>query len=184
MRRGKLTTIGALLFTGATLFATPGCNTPANTQNPTLGDLLFRHGELQEYLETRRQALAGLQQRSKELDSELVMQLGALNRMEKDLQKAEAVEVDTAVQIETLKEQIAKRKALYQELWLRTVQTQQAIEEKETHNDIDAGELERDRDELKQLEKELSELESQNKQLDNTINGTLQLRVKQIPKSE
>ena len=119
--RRSLAVVNAVLAASLVLgLAAAGCSSSYKAEELTTADLLFRNSDLQGHLQERREHLATLQSRLDAVDADLVMALGRLSSMRRQLAEAESKRDASASELESVRRQIedeiARRESLRRQM--------------------------------------------------------------------
>lgn len=175
----------ALLVAVTAALGAAGCTTgPVNTANPTTGDLIFRYGDLQAYLQERRQTLAGLEQRLSSIDTELLLKIGELQKAAKELQGRQATESGSAAELAALQSEVAALQDTAKQSHEQLLAAQVGQTTLASVTPSNAGGLPADKAEIEALKADVSKLEGEVGALQRGIDRTKETKQKLLLRSE
>ena len=172
--------VGRWWLGAALLSLLPGCATTTETDPMKLkaGDLIGPgQKRLGEHLASRRQVLGALQARASDLETQLMLDLGKLHRIETSRAAAGQNEAEARAQLLAVAEQRKKAEAMLEQIAEARLRLEKARAEKAA---TQAEAIERELAQQKALEAEIQRLESEVAIISDSIRRTLRLREEQM----
>jgi len=170
--------IGLSIVLSFALVLFEGCATTTETDplKVNASDLLLGQDRLNQHLAVQKQVLGSLQVRVAKLETQLIVELGKLQRLKKTHAIAGQINTEAGSELSKIEEQCTRAELTLAEI----AKSRAELAEKFTEHSQQVAAMTRDQEQQKALQQEVQRLEAEVTTITDSIRRTLRLREEQI----